>query len=250
MSLGGKLKSFASIASSSLPKSARIYIIPLNSADDTVDDGGIRAFQYFPESVHDNKVTNWQVKDIPGLSHPLYQWTSSGAREISFQVVFTRDLALSQQEYDTFQQRTKLYFAALDRSLQGSISADPRNTDIPSAIAWLRQFKYPEYQQDASMFPSPPRKMILGIPGLRLNHGNTGLCPDEIYCIMLNCEVSYEAFFGDGTPRYAVVQLSFAEIIQVLGGVRVIGASDVRNIGLSGYKLMDTGTVKGPRRSI
>ena len=56
-----------------VPKAARAYIIPLDpyQADKVVLDE-LRVFQYFPETIQDTKAVNWQSKEIPGLSHPLY----------------------------------------------------------------------------------------------------------------------------------------------------------------------------------
>ena len=123
-------------------------------------------------------------------------------------------------------------------------SEDPRNVDIPSAVAWLRSFMYPEYtdgeagkRTDKPRRPLPPRKMILGLPGVRVNWGEPSLPPSEVYCIMLACPVSYQAFFADGTPRIARVDLTFAEIIQIHGAVRVQDAFVRRDLGYQGYRL-------------
>jgi hypothetical protein len=66
------------------------------SAQSVEGDGGAgdprRRLQYFPETLTDSKAVNYQVKDIPGGSLPLYQWVSSGAREISFTAVWTTDV--------------------------------------------------------------------------------------------------------------------------------------------------------------
>jgi hypothetical protein len=243
------ISNLTSILTSSSPRLARAYIVPLEAGTDTVLSGEMKAFQYFPESIKDNKLTNWQPKDVPGLSHPIYQWTSCGPREIGFTVVFTRDNALT---------------AAEKVAPVGQETSDPRNVHIPAAISWLRSFKYPEARnpkmfsnassfitgkRDSSFFPLPPRKLILGVPGLGLNHGEDSLCTDEIYCIMLQCEVSYDSFFNDGTPRIATVQLNFAEIIQVNGQIRSQQSSMLKTTANYEYNLTDIGVSKGARRT-
>jgi len=246
------------------PKPARAYIIPLDiHHSDLILTGERKSFQYFPETVNDTRATNYQTKVIPGLSHPLYQWTSSGAREITFQVIFTRDRALSDDEKKSLNSSSTSSKRAIvtddifnkqdlknnrDVSLSSAAtfgrSTDLRNVDIPSAVAWLRSFTYPEYSQDGNgqnsgtpQRPYPPRKLILGLPGTRINYGVPSLPPSEVYCIMLGCPVTYTSFFADGTPRVARVDLSFAEIIQVAGGVYVQDAYDRRSVGNKGYGL-------------
>lgn len=245
------------------PKPARAYLIPLDVFNgDAPMVGDQRTFQYFPATFQDSHGTNYQNKVIPGLSHPLYQWTSGQARVIAFEAIFTRDRTYTdaeQQAIDSgsagnrggFMGET---FNSLSQSL-GSVSlgiasnADSRNVDIPSAVAWLRSFLLPEYSKDGKGTfgsvperPRPPMKMILGLPGTRINWGVPVLPPSEVYCIMTGCEVTYDGFFFDGTPRMAKVQLSFAEIIQVGGRIVVQDGATKRSIALGGYTLNDNGT--------
>lgn len=239
------------------PKPARAYIIPLNifKGDDPMT-GDQRSFQYFPASVADGQATNYQTKIIPGLSHPLYQWTSGGARAISFEAVFTRDRTYTSAEQDAIDSDSNAF---QDARRGGVVSGykikaiasndDPRNVDIPSAVGWLRSFLLPEYSKDGQGTfsgtperPRPPQKLILGLPGMRINWGIPDLPASEMYCIMTACEVSYEGFFHDGTPRMAKVGLSFAEIIQVGGRITVHDGGTKRAIAMGGYTLNDKGT--------
>jgi hypothetical protein len=243
------------------PKAARAYIIPLDihNSDNVIKDDA-RTFQYFPESIQDSKATNYQTKVIPGLSHPLYQWTSSGARTIAFQAVYTRDRGLTaserkavkitRQETKTFASSAKAAISSLGSMVSAATgiatNVDPRNVDIPSAVAFLRSFLDPEYSSDGRGVkgpipdrPYPPRKLILGLPGVRMNWGVPSLPPSEMYCIMTQCEVNYDGFFGDGTPRMARVDLSFSEIIQIAGEIKVQDAANRRAVGQTGYTLTD-----------
>lgn len=228
------------------PKPARASIIPLDGHnEDAIMEGQKRSFQYFPETVSDSKGVDYQAKAIPGLSHPLYQWTRGDAREITFTSIFTRD---NSSRPDT---RTRtLEFETPDGDITGEANidiaiADRRNADIPGAVAWLRSFLYPEYSEDGAggfnrgrpRRPLPPKKLILRMPGMGLNLGVDELPPDEIYCIMTGCDVQYEAFFADGYPRIAKVDLTFAEIIQVKGEIKVHDASSKRNEALLRYTL-------------
>lgn len=237
------------------PRTARVYLIPLNGHNgDAVMSGLRRNFQYFPATISDQQATNYQTKVIPGLSHPLYQWTSGGARTITFQTVFTRDRSYSAKERDAIKEGVGTRASELgktwslgdttSKTLNIMSNKDNRNVDIPSAIAWLRSHLLPEYSmngegtfQSTPQKPRPPRKLILGIPGLRINWGVPVLPATEVYVIMTGCQVVYEAFFHDGSPRIAKVNLSFAEIIQVGGRVTVHDASNKRFVGIGGYTL-------------
>lgn len=241
------------------PKPARAYIVPLDihSNDDPLIDLR-RSFQYFPATISDSHATNYQAKVIPGLSHPLYQWTSGGARTISFEAIFTRDRTYNRAERDAIFQEglTNASVSAgagstrntNPKSLGVSSNKEPRDVDIPSAIAWLRSFLLPEYSTDGKgtfsatpSRPRPPRKLILGLPGVRINWGMPALPAYETYCIMTGCEVTYEAFFHDGSPRMARLAMTFVEIIQIGGRIIVQDAGNRRISGYGGYLLNEEG---------
>lgn len=247
-----------------IPKPVRAYLIPLNIFQgDTPRQGDQRTFQYFPSSLSDSQGTNYQSKVIPGLSHPLYQWTSGQARVISFEAIFTRDRTYTADEASAIKNGSAgnrdnsgagnttnaLSQASGAKALGIASNSDSRNVDIPSAVAWLRSFLLPEYGKDVSGTkgdsperPHPPMKLILGLPGVRINWGVPSLPPSEMYCIMTGCEVTYDGFFFDGTPRMAKVALSFTEIIQVGGRVIVHDGSTKRIVAIGGYTLNDNGT--------
>jgi hypothetical protein len=240
------------------PKPARAYLIPLNIfKGDEPQVGDQRTFQYFPATLGDSQPTNYQTKVIPGLSHPLYQWTSGSARQISFEAIFTRDRTYTDDEQESIASGSVSVgggspgqsFSIRTGFLNAAQNSDPRNVDIPSAVAWLRSFLLPEYSTDGKGTfagvperPRPPQKLILGLPGVRLNWGVPTLPPSEVYVIMTGCEVAYDGFFHDGTPRMAKVALTFAEIIQVGGKIIVQDGGTKRAIALAGYTLNDNGT--------
>ena len=192
-----------------------------------------RSFQYFPDTITDSKVNGYQAKEIPGLSHPLYQWTAGGPREIGFTAVFSSDLPLVEE-------------GRPDRSK----SLQQRNVDVDAAIAWIQSFQYPEYTNTnffgqatgKHLRPKPPLKILLTLPNVKINMGRPQHNEDEISCILLSAEVSRESFFPDGTTRLAKIDLSFAEVIQLRGGVHPHDARGIRVSAMSRYKLgMDEG---------
>jgi len=239
------------------PKPARGYLIPrdvFNGDEPMIEDR--RSFQYFPATIADSMGTNYQTKIIPGLSHPLYQWTSGNERTISFEVIFTRDRTYTAEEQSGVDGGdNKNYNAAYASSAFKGIASnnDPRNVDIPSAVAWIKSFLLPEYSTDGRgsfsstpQRPRPPMKLILGMPGVRLNWGVPSLPAFEINCILKAAPVTYEGFFHDGTPRMVKMALTFAEIIQVGGTIVVQDGATMRSVGLSGYTLNEGGN-KGTR---
>lgn len=224
------------------PQPVRPYLIPLDQYNsDSKITSNKRYFQYWPEEITDNKQTNWETKNIPGLSHPIYQWISGGAREIGFTAIFTRDRPLTDTEAHALDASRE------EASQVGRLSAssvgvhDNRNVDIPSAIAWLRTFVYPDYSQDGNGIgkatrAKPPQKVILGLPGMNINHNTNSWTPiHEMVSLMTQCDVSYGGFFSDGSPRIAKVQLQFVETIQYQGKINQVDAFAVRSFGIGGY---------------
>lgn len=44
-----------------------------------------------PSTYEESKSANWAAQQVPGQSDPIYQWVSSGPRQISFEALVTRD---------------------------------------------------------------------------------------------------------------------------------------------------------------
>ena len=191
-------------------------------ADGSVDGGALR-FQYWPDTISDTKSINWNPRDIPGGSLPIYQWINSGERLISFSAMFTCDMDIQGSE-------KKESNINLVQRLAG-VGAQARNVDIRAAVAWLRRFQLPTFGKPADSAVgvpiafAPPR-LILSLPktGIGLTGGLTPTSasqPDEILAVMTTCDVAYEAFFPSGLPRVATVSLAFAQIAQKAGGGQV-----------------------------
>jgi hypothetical protein len=212
---------------------AKAYLIELDKRTDAPakgykDNASYTAFQYFPESLSDGKAINYQQKDIPGGSLPLYQWISSGERLVSFTAVFTCDVdyMVSLQSPDTaanIEARANFSMEALQGRLK-SAGQIQRNPDLRGAIAWLRRYMLPSYNGDnSSNITQAPNKLRLFLPnsGLGLTGGSDlkGSSIDSIYCVMTQCEATYESFFQSGLPRVVTVSLAFAQIPQFRGGV-------------------------------
>lgn len=180
-----------------------VWLMPFIDATDRSDirelygDVGALRFQFFPETITDTKPSEWQSRDIPGLSHPLYHWVSGGGRTISFTAIFARDNDPEEIGDDTLE------------AVVGGGADKELNYNIEAAIAWLRSFQLPTYTED--MEPLPPPKLLLAFAGMRIGlDGST----KGILCHVGNVDVTYQALFPSGWMRYAEVGLSFTEHIQ------------------------------------
>jgi hypothetical protein len=205
-------------------KRTMAYLVELDP--DTDVPVAVQAFQYFPETLSDNKAVNWQSKEIPGGSLPLYQWTASGERTISFTAQFSTDVDLLQTN-----DALASVLGGADLGLRAGVASAKerlkntgqaeRNVDVRSAIAWLRQYMLPTYQDQRTI---PPPKLQLNLPqsGIGLAGGMSNMTvmdADSIVCVMTSCDVTWEKFFPSGNARLASVSLAFAQVPQYKGVV-------------------------------
>jgi hypothetical protein len=208
-------------------RKSQVLLSELDSSDNPIPGGSYLGFQYFPETITDTKAVNYQTREIPGGSLPLYQWISSGERVISFQAYFTSDvdLTVNPDSYAKLQSNGQLR----------------RNVDVRTALLWLRRFMLPRYGNSTEVgvpLTFAPRKLIMYVPGMGLGiqGGSLPAQPagtsldektrDQLLVIMTQCDISYEAEFPSGLPRIASVQLAFAQIAQRSGTVNFPSGSD------------------------
>lgn len=226
--------------SQNFEKTERAYIVPLHYKTDAPLPKEQFAFQYWPSTFTDNKITDYISKQIPGLSHPLKQFLSGGDRVVSFMAEFTRDVAPVRN----------LRPAEQAQRLKG-MGLDLDNVDIGAAKRLLRSFLYPIYESQTNIFP--PRKMLLVMPNMELGAGGkfggsdtieaTGAGADTMPCIMTLCDWTHEESFPNGAPRIASCQLEFVESIQFQGRVNPVDARDVAGAVGSDGQVRPEGTL-------
>lgn len=214
---------------------------------DKITAKGIQ-FQYFPETITDTKAVNYQTRDIPGGSLPLYQWISSGERILSFLAFFSADVDLGAGPTTTsigqLLSQGPLSFINFGGSASytklKAVGQLSRNVDVRTACLALRRYMFPHYQTSGAVaVGSPltlaPKKLMLTVSagGLGVMGGATSKvlsgaarptslgssAQDSVNCIMTQCDISWEAWFPSGVPRIASVQLSFAQLAQLGGAV-------------------------------
>lgn len=224
-SLAGSLTSYAG------RKKTDAYLVELGSDDrPSVKNGKpiTLAFQYFPDTVSDTKAINYQQKEIPGGSLPLYQWINGGERLISFTAFFSSDVDLVTASSPSGKIASLLGQGGNITDRLRSAGEARRNVDIRSAVAWLRRYMLPSYssdQREANTVGVPltysPSKLLLVLPGsgIGIAGGESAFSAswDSVLCVMTQCDVNYEKFFPSGLPRIASVSLAFAQVPQ-LGG--------------------------------
>ena len=239
------------------PKLARAYLQPLDLAPgesppwnqeggsllSSKPSGDAIAFQYWPETIQDSRASEWAPKNIPGGSHPLYQWTHGGERRVSFTAIFSTDtapdeLALGQAEIAAgaitrFAGDNDPYTIQGINPLSG-IEKGNRDIDLRAAVSWLRWYTYPYYDPENDWKAYEPPKCLLVMPKMGLAHTGS----DSIVTVMTQCDVTYEACFENGFPRLIEVALEFAETVQSGQRVQFHGRGDIaqggfaRNIGV------------------
>jgi hypothetical protein len=126
---------------------------------------------------------------------------------LSFTAVFARD---HEPDEPIASGLTGLVKVAADKIGLGPESGDPaREPPIEAAISWLRYFTYPLYRSGEIRVFEPP-KVLLVFSGSSLAYDSSA----GLVCVMTGCEVTYEAWFPNGSPRIVEVALEFAEVVQ------------------------------------
>lgn len=155
-------------------------------------------FQYWPETFDDSYTPDYAMKQVPGGSHPLFQWTGGSGRDISFIAQFTAEV----DEGPVGAQRPNLT----------NVTPSARyNVDVRGALSKLRSFMLPSYTETGQVnsLVAPPKRLILVMEGTGIG-GNK----DYISCILRGAPITYEALFPSGHPRIVSVSLTFSEIVQ------------------------------------
>lgn len=146
-------------------------------------------FQYFPETVTDSQPVDYEKVRVPGASHPLYQWVSGGPRVISFRAIFTSERI----------------------NPPGVVDVQNRfNVDINGALAVLRSFRHPTYDDTSVVRARPPQRLGLVMPGTFLS----AIPFVPVTVVMTDLRVEYRAWHAAGVPRHAEVDLTFEEVVQ------------------------------------
>lgn len=154
-------------------------------------------FQYWPSTLGIGRSVNYEGNQIPGASHPLYQFVSGGDRAISFTAVFSNE------------RPTLIGQAQLGNKY---------SVDINDVLLALYRYTLPHYEFNSGdqLFVRPPYRLLLTLPGTFL----AGVNNAQLLTIMTQCDIEYQAWHPDGTPRLATASLSFNEVVSGPDGIK------------------------------
>lgn len=220
-------------------------------------------FAVWPESIDDRRSVNYVERNVVGSSHPIYQWTHGGSRDLSFEILVYQDfigpssdtkenppLAADQTHLEKILATAKNplfspYFAKSTSELSASEELQSKN--VPSAtdtgrepkynlanmsviqtVEFLRSLTYPE-QTPSGLIKAPP-PLYVGI----WNSEDVRVLFVE--CVLRSVDVKFEAFFRNGVPRIATVNMSFSEITQNSKNWVVTNTEMNRMYGRDAYK--------------
>jgi len=206
------------LVSDSEPRSAYMWPEVRPGQDTRKTRSEAFVFQYWPESLTDSESPRYVAKDVPGASHSLYQWIGGGERTITFSAVFTAEV----DDDDVASFAGNPAGAAVLPSARYTV-------DVKAALAKLKTYQRGDYPNDSlNQATKPPKRLWLVLENSGLG-GNT----DSVLTILKSAPVTYEAWFPNGKPRIATVQLTFAEVVQKSGGDGE--ASQIAYLGQSSF---------------
>ena len=209
--------------------------IPAGSAQ--IQQDSALFFQYWPQSLSDDYQVEWAEHQVPGGSHPLYQWVGGRGRVITFQAVFTSEVDTSRLAGGAGNNSLGATGAAANAIATALLPSQPYTVDVAAALNRLRAWQRPEYQKGGRLgVVKPPPILTLVFPGTGLN-GNS----DLISVILRSAPITIESWYPSGQPRVATVDLTFNEIVQSPSGqgnttsVKFIGRDNFSSAG-EGYR--------------
>ena len=191
-------------------------------------------FQYWPQSLTDDYQVQYAEHQIPGGSHPLYQWVGGAGRTISFEAVFTSEINTDRSFAGAFTGSTASAAAvSIGTSLLPSINY---TVDVAAALSRLRAYMMPKYEQAGRLGnTAPPQILSLVFPNTGLGGGGP-MSGDMINVILRSAPITYESWFPNGQPRVATVTLTFNEIVQSAGGASQNSSTQVKFIGRDAFE--------------
>lgn len=241
----GLLNTISSVIGKNLEQTARVYLAELEPDGSKQKSDSMQAFQYWPETITDSRSVEYQQKNAVGSSHPIYQWTHGSPRSIRFDAVFVNED--NDKPQDALTNIGATVSSIVRNPLAGTVGLlakkkQGNSVDVGGAIAWLRSKTYPSYT-DHHVIPPPKLLLWAENSGLTSFIGTHEL--DVLPCVMTSCDVTYEGFFKDGSPRVATVSLMFDEIIQIGNQWKYVDRKNVDRAWRDVYVFGDKKTVAG-----
>lgn len=195
-------------------------------------------FQYWPQSLQDDYQVEYAEHSIPGGSHPLYQWVGGQGRTITFQAIFTSEIDETRYRLGG---GNVVAGGALNALGQSALTPSSIYTvDVDAALSRLRGWMLPKYNSEAKIGEAnPPPILYLALRGTQLAGSGSG--GEVIRVILRSAPITYEAWFPNGRPRIATVDLTLSEIVQYSGATPSVQFIDRRNFENTKYNFRGVG---------
>lgn len=190
----------------------------------------VHKFLINPDSIEDNKSINWTSHNIPGQESPVYQWTSGGARVVSFEALVTHDtIYLPTEPQDNSLTGTVLNvigsIASNFLGIQipplaalGAPAEDSKNTlSIVRELEVYRNLYRPKYTQNAKLESSPPLVVLylgtsLGTEALPdPNTPNGEITKFALLWMLTSLNIKITKWLPNLRPMEAVVSFQFTQ---------------------------------------
>lgn len=211
------------------PRAVYLYISPtqVSSTVNGINQYFIKDvlhFQYWPSTLLDEYSTSYAEHEIPGGSHPLYQWVGGKGRQIQFDAIFTSELNTLRS----------IPIGEAGQLVSNSLltPSSPYTVNVAAALARIRSWQRADYKEGGQTGnTSPPPILTLVFPGTKINGRNN----DAINVILWSAPITYKSWYPNGQPRVATVSMVFKEVVQTAETSRNAGAT-IKFVGRSEFE--------------
>jgi len=153
-------------------------IVKVSSSGEILKDEADSIFLLNPSSYEENKTSNWIPNNVPGQSHPVYQWVSGGPRIVTFECLVTKESSHFLRPKDS-----NLWGSFVDSATKvvGDIASSFAGIDLPpitdlfpidapgagndlsiaATLDYYRSLMYPTYTADYKLSNSPPLIVLI-----------------------------------------------------------------------------------------
>ena len=211
-----------------LGKLARVTIAKVGP-NGKINTDSIHPLRLNPESIEDEKTSNWVANQIPGQSNPIFQWVSGGPRVVSFDALVTKDtsdfLILKDNPLGKLKDKAFNAIGAIASNFLGVtvtastfdalVGTDTSKSGLDLSIAdsldYFRSLQYPRYE-GGRLATSPPIIVLyfgsalsstIGDPGEEEIDDNTDLW------VLLDLKIKITKQLPNLSPTEAVVSFRF-----------------------------------------
>lgn len=205
------------------------------------DDGTIQTYStysYFllnPSTIEETKSSNWNMKQTPGQSDPILQWSSSGPRKVTFDALVTKDTSQfseinevtpTQENNSNNKNLTFLggiaakFFniKAPNISENASSNSSQIKLDISDYLDYYRSLLYPEYDKEYSSTTSPKKLksspplvvLMIGSAITRKSFSDRISSQDDIW-VVTNLRIKITKQLPNMSPMEAIVSFELTQ---------------------------------------